>query len=206
MNHRAVLERPQQPDLETTGLHNGFRRTDFHHPDAVERLLARIQREGEVPRVTCCMEDLDTVRRLLSFTDPGERSTEVRTVPDVRREQLPVPVSANEEQTLRSRLGVLPVVLLAVAIVWQLGLWGVTATLTSYAADEAARAAGSGATTADVRDDALRSVPPWSRGGMDVSQTTLGTVKVTSSMPVLAPVFTVDGLDLTSEAPIVAEE
>jgi hypothetical protein len=78
--------------------------------------------------------------------------------------------------------------------------------LTSHAADEAARAGGIGGTTAEVRDDALRSVPSWFRGNMDVSQTALATVKVTSSMPVLTPVFTVDGLDLTSEAPIVAEE
>ena len=103
-------------------------------------------------------------------------------------------------------LGVLPIVFLILAMVWQLGLWGVTATLTSHAADEAARAAGIGGTTAEMRDDALRSVPSWFRDNMDVSQTALGTVKVTSSMPVLTPIFTVDGLDLTSEAPIVAEE
>lgn len=103
-------------------------------------------------------------------------------------------------------LGVLPIVLLVLAIIWQIGLLGVTATLTSRAADEAARAAGIGGTTAEVRDDALRSVPSWFRDNMDVSQTALGTVKVTSSMPVLTPIFTVDGLDLTSEAPIVAED
>lgn len=50
------------------------------------------------------------------------------------------------------------------------------------------------------------SVPMWFRDNMDVSQTATGTVKVTSSMPVLTPIFTVDGLDLTSEAPIVAEQ
>lgn len=57
-----------------------------------------------------------------------------------------------------------------------------------------------------MHDDALRSVPSWFRGNMDVSQITLGTVKVTSSMPVLAPTFTIDGLALTSETPIVTEE
>lgn len=103
-------------------------------------------------------------------------------------------------------LGVLPIVLLILAIIWQLGLWGITATYTSHAADEAARAAGIGHTTAEVHDDALRSVPSWFRGNMHVSQTTLGTVKVTSSMPVLAPIFTIDGLALTSETPIVTEE
>lgn len=101
---------------------------------------------------------------------------------------------------------VLPVVLLILAIVWQLGLWGITATLTSHAADEAARAAGIGGTTAEVHEDALRSVPSWFRENMDVSETALGTVKVTSSMPVLTPILTVEGLDLTSEAPIPADE
>ena len=56
-----------------------------------------------------------------------------------------------------------------------------------------------------MQDDALRSVPKWFRDNMNVSQTASDTVKVTSSMPILAPVFTVDGLDLTSETPIVAE-
>jgi pilus assembly protein CpaE len=97
-------------------------------------------------------------------------------------------------------------VFLIVAIIWQLGLWGVTATYTSHAADEAARAAGIGGTTAEVRHDALRSVPAWFRDNMNVSQTAADTVKVTSSMPILAPIFTVDGLDLTSETPIVEEE
>lgn len=113
---------------------------------------------------------------------------------------------AEQGQATVEFLGVLPVAFLILAIIWQLGLWGVTATLTSHAADEAARAAGIGGTTAEVRDDALRSVPSWFRDHMNVSQTTAGTVQVTSSMPVLTPIFTVDGLDLTSEAPIAAEQ
>ena len=121
-------------------------------------------------------------------------------------ESLSAPVSAEPEQAFRGFLGVLPIALLVLVISWQFGLWGVTATLTSHAADEAARAAGIGRTAAEVRDHAKRSVPPWFRDNMDVSQTALGTVKVTSSMPVLTPIFTVDGLDLTSEAPIVAKE
>ena len=113
---------------------------------------------------------------------------------------------AAQEQATVTFLGVLPVAFLILAIVWQLGLWGVTATLTSHAADEAARAAGIGGTTVEVRDDALRSVPSWFRDNMNVSQTAAGTVKVTSSMPVLTPIFTVEGLDLTSEAPVAAEQ
>jgi hypothetical protein len=112
---------------------------------------------------------------------------------------------AERAQATVEFLGVLPVAFLILAIVWQLGLWAVTATLTSHAADEAARAAGIGGTTAEMRDDALRSVPSWFRDNMNVSQTAIGSVQVTSSMPVLTPMFTVDGLDLTSEAPIAAE-
>lgn len=103
-------------------------------------------------------------------------------------------------------LGILPVVMVVLAVVWQLGLWAVTAALTSHAADEAARAAGIGSSTTQVRDDAMRAVPSWFRDHMAVTQTALGSVKVTSSMPVLTPVFTVDGLDLTSEAPIPVEQ
>ena len=114
--------------------------------------------------------------------------------------------TAKQGQAAIEILGALPIVFLILAIIWQLGLWGVTATLTSHAADEAARAAGIGGTTAEVRDDALRSVPSWFRDNMDVSQTALGTVKVTSSIPVLTPISTVDGLHLTSEAPIVTED
>jgi pilus assembly protein CpaE len=114
--------------------------------------------------------------------------------------------AAEQRRAAVEFLGVLPIVFLVVAIIWQLGLWGVTATLTSHAADEAARAAGIGGTTAQVRDDALRSVPPWIRDDMDVSRTALGTVKVTSSMPVLTPIFTVDGLELTSETPVLAQD
>jgi len=121
------------------------------------------------------------------------------------RQRLGEPATEQGRATVEF-LGVLPIVLLILTIIWQLGLWGVTATLTSHAADEAARAASVGGTTADVRADALRSVPSWFRDNMDVSQTALGTVKVTSSVPVLTPIFTVDGLDLTSEAPVVAGE
>jgi pilus assembly protein CpaE len=167
--------------------------------------------------VGCCAEDLEAVRRHLGLASIGGRTTEIRPVPEptqdqhqeprrtLSRRQRSAPAPAEQEQDSMKFLRVLPIVILVVAVIWQLGLWGVTATLTSHAADEAARAAGVGATTAEVRDDALRSVPSWFRTNLDVSQTALGTVKVTSSMPVLTPIFTVDGLDLTSEAPIVAE-
>jgi pilus assembly protein CpaE len=123
----------------------------------------------------------------------------------VSRQRQSAPVSAEREHATMKFIGLMAIVFVIVAIIWQLGLWGVTAAYTSYAADEAAHTASAGGTSAEVRDDALRSVPSWFRTNIDVSQTDLGTVKATSSMPVLTPVFTVDGLDLTSEAPIVSE-
>jgi len=213
MKSRAVLANVLDPDLEASGLNVA----DFRHPEAVEKLLARIDRGGELPLVSCCAEDLAAVRQHLRFASTPGRTTEVRTAPKAKKErrQEPqrtvsrqrnsAPASVEQEHASTKVLGISTVVVVIVAIIWQLGLWGFTAAYTSYAADEAAHAASVGGTTAEVRDDALRSVPSWFRSNTEVSQTAVGTVKVTSSMPVFTPIFTVDGLDLTSEAPIVAE-
>jgi hypothetical protein len=216
MYSRAVLKSLPQTNSGVAGPGIGHRISGIRHPDAVERVLGHIHRGGEIPLVACCAEDLEIVRRHVTFARTGVDATDARTVPEAHQEQHPEPrrTSPRQRQSAPAsterehRLGFLRVVLmvvLTIAIIWQLGLWGVTATLTSHAADEAARAASADGSTAEVRDDALRSVPSWLRDNLDVSQTTLGTVKVTSSMPVLAPILTVDGLDLTSEAPIVAE-
>ena len=209
MNSRAVLEGLPHTDTGAPGHHVGLRVASLRHPDAVERLLGRIRRGGDLPLVACCAEDLETVRRHVAFRSTGKRATDVRTLAEATREQrrtgYSAPVSAEHDRAFPAFLRVLPIVILIITIIWQLGLWGVTATLTSYATDEAAHAAGAGGTTTEMRDDALSSVPSWFRDNMDVSQTALGTVKVTSSMPILTPLFTIDGLDLTSEAPIVAE-
>jgi len=216
MNSAALKSLPHT-DIGTSGHDAGLRVADLRHPDAVERLLGHIHRGGELPLVACCAEDLEAVRRRVTHASTGVAAAAVRTMPEAPPEQHPeprwsssrqrqsAPASAEQKQAFPAFLGVLLMVILIIAIIWQLGLWGVTATLTSHAADEGAREAGVGGSTAQVRDDALRSVPSWLRDNMDISQTTLGTVKVTSSMPVLAPILTVDGLDLTSEAPIVAE-
>ena len=212
MKSRAVLENVLDPDLKATGLNIA----DLRHPEAVERLLARINRGDELPLVACCAEDLEAVRRHVTGATNPEHTLRMPALPiatqerrqepqpTVSRQRTSAPDSAEQHASTKI-LGVLALVILIVAIIWQLGLWGVTAAYTSYAADEAAHAARDGGTTAEVRDDALRSVPSWFRTNIDVSQTDLGTVKATSSMPVLTPIFTVDGLDLTSEAPIVSE-
>ena len=216
MGNRAVLEYARDTDLKVSG--DGLRVADMNHPDAVARLIERVRRGEELPLTGCCLEDLEAVRRHVAPEAIGRGPADVRLVPETPQEpregprgslsgqRQDAPASDEPERARMRLIGLLPIVTLVVAVVWQLGLWGVTATLTSYAADEAAHAASLGAAPAEVRDDALGSVPSWFRSNMDVSQTSLGTVKVTSSMPVLAPILTVDGLDLTSEAPIVTEE
>ena len=209
MKSRAVLE--------ASGDRAGLQVADFRHPEAVERLLGRIERGGDLPLFACCADDLEAVRRHVTGATNPEHTLRLPALPiatqerrqkpqpTVSRQRQSAPVSAEREHATMKFIGVLAIVILIVAIIWQLGLWGVTAAYTSYAADEAAHAASDGGTSAEVRDDALRSVPSWFRTNIDVSQTDVGTVKATSSMPVLTPVFTVDGLDLTSEAPIVSE-
>ena len=209
MKSRAVLE--------ASGDRAGPQVADFRHPEAVERLLGRIERGGDLPLFACCADDLEAVRRHVTGATNPEHTLRLPALPiatqerrqkpqpTVSRQRQSAPVSAEREHATMKFIGVLAIVILIVAIIWQLGLWGVTAAYTSYAADEAAHAASDGGTSAEVRDDALRSVPSWFRTNIDVSQTDVGTVKATSSMPVLTPVFTVDGLDLTSEAPIVSE-
>lgn len=218
MNSRAVLESLPQTDSRNTGPDVGHRIAGIRHPDAVERLLGHLHRGGDLPLVACCADDLEIVRRHVTVSGAGVAATDVRTMPKAFHEQQQetrvssprqrqsAPASTTERGHAFLRfVRVLLAVILTIAVIWQLGLWGVTATLTSHAADEAALTAGVGGSTAEVRDDARRSVPSWFRDNLEVSPTTRDTVKVTSSMPVLTPTLTVDGLDLTSEAPIVAE-
>lgn len=103
-------------------------------------------------------------------------------------------------------VGLIPLVILIMVTLWQVGLWGVSAAYTSHAADEAARSAGIGATTEQVRADALAAVPDWLADHMEVTQTVDHTVKVRSSMPLLLPSLTIDGLTFTSETPIIDED
>jgi hypothetical protein len=213
MKSRAVLENVVDPGLKATGLNIA----DLRHPEAVDRLLARIERGDELPLFACCAEDLAAVRRHVTGATSPEHTLRLPALPiatqerrqepqrTVSRARTGTPAPAEQKHASMKFLGVLALVILIIAIIWQLGLWGVTAAYTSYAADEAAHTASVGGTTAEVRDDALQSVPSWFRTNIDVSQTDPGTVKATSSMPVLTPIFTVDGLDLTSEAPIMSE-
>jgi hypothetical protein len=77
MNSRAVLVGPLRPELGVSGDHDGLLVADLRHPDAVESLLGRIHRNGELPLVTCRAADLEAVRRLVTFASvryPGLRA------------------------------------------------------------------------------------------------------------------------------------
>ena len=77
MKSRAVLEDLLRPDLGVSGDHDGLVVADLRHPDAVERLIGRVNRGDELPLVTCCAEDLEAVRRLVTFASvryPGLRA------------------------------------------------------------------------------------------------------------------------------------
>jgi hypothetical protein len=60
-----------------SGQHDGLTVADVRHPDAVETTIAAVHRGGELPVVTCALEDYEDVRTLLTYTSvryPGLRS------------------------------------------------------------------------------------------------------------------------------------
>ena len=64
-------------ELGVSGDHDGLLVADIRHPDAVESLLGSIHRRGELPLVTCRADDLQKVRRLVTFAAvryPGLRA------------------------------------------------------------------------------------------------------------------------------------
>ena len=134
MNSRAVLESLPHTDSGIAGPDAGARIAGIRHPDAVERLLGHIHRGGELPLVACCADDLEIVRRHVTFTRAGGAPTDVRSTPEAPQEQHPqprrpsprqrrsAPEPAEQEHAFPGFLRVLLVVILTVAIIWQLGL------------------------------------------------------------------------------------
>jgi pilus assembly protein CpaE len=80
-------------------------------------------------------------------------------------------------------VGVLPLLLLVVAICWQLGIYGMSAVWTGHAAAVAARAASVGA---DPQLAARDAVPDAVADGLTVTRVA-GTVTVTLQVPLFAP-------------------
>jgi pilus assembly protein CpaE len=100
-------------------------------------------------------------------------------------------------------VGVFPLVLLLAVLVWQVALWAAMAGLSGHAASEGARAAAvAPLSAAQLRQEAVGSVPSWFRGGMDVSRSG-DQVVVRAELPVLFPGVGTDGLVFTSRAVVV---
>jgi len=62
-----VLVTALRSELGVSGDHDGLLVADIRHPDAVESLLGSIHRGGGLPLVTCRADDLQAVRRLVTF-------------------------------------------------------------------------------------------------------------------------------------------
>ncbi len=86
-------------------------------------------------------------------------------------------------------LGVLPVLVLVAAALWQLGLTGLTYVWTGYAAQSAARSVALGETYPDVRDAALGRLPSAMRSEatIDVASPRPDSVGVTVRVPAVLP-------------------
>lgn len=76
---RVVLVAPLRSSLGLSGSHDGLAVADLRHPDAVETMLAGFMHGGDTPIVTCAANDVEDVRRLLTFTairSPGFRAAQ----------------------------------------------------------------------------------------------------------------------------------
>lgn len=208
---------------------NRVNRDSDIQPDTAARLLPTAPIDQTLP------DAFKVLQRGLNHQDPseiqakawwsriGELAEAVGTVPPAtepktpaaqprslfRRKTSPVtgdPTPVNEQgQATVEFTGLIGVIMLLIVILWQIGLWGVSAAYTSHAADEAARSAGIEQSATQVRADALAAVPPWFRDNTTVTLSPADTVQVEGRLPLLLPSVTIDGLVFTSETPIIAE-
>lgn len=198
-------------------------------PDTATRLLPTTPIDITLP------EAFKVLQRGLNHQDPseiqakawwsriGELAEHVGTVPSATEPRPPVtknrslfrrkassvkvpatPASEQGQATLEFT-GLIGIVMLLMVILWQIGLWGVSAAYTSHAADEAARSAGILASPAQVRADALAAVPSWFRANTTVRLSD-SDVEVKGRLPLLLPSVTIDGLSFTSQTPIIHED
>jgi pilus assembly protein CpaE len=120
------------------------------------------------------------------------------------RKRQPVKAVAEQGQSTIEFAGMLPLILLLMIILWQVGLWGISAAYAGHAADEAARAAGIGQSSYQTQHAALDAVPGWLRSGITVTEQT-DSVRVRAQLPVLVPGVSTDGLSFTSTVGFVSE-
>ena len=109
-----------------------------------------------------------------------------------------------EGQSTIEFAGLIPLILLLMISLWQVGLWGISAAYAGHAADEAARSAGIGQTQDQVQTAALQAVPRWFRDGITVTEQA-GSVKIRAQMPILVPGVSTKGLTFTSTVGFVGE-
>lgn len=174
-------------------------------PDAYKSLQSGLNHQDPV-QITARgwwarIEELATEVGTVRSTTTARAQTSRWSLTKPRAKQV---AAAEKGQATLEFVGVIPIVIMLMVILWQVSLWGVSAAYTGHAADEAARAAGIGATATEVRGKALDAVPSWFRGGMTVEPND-ETVTVKSELPLLVPGISIDGLAFTSRTTIVDE-
>lgn len=127
-----------------------------------------------------------------------------RTRPSLKRRKAEVPEPAAEAgQSTIEFIGALVPIGLFILMLWQFGLWGVTAAYTSHAANTAGREASLGSSPAEVTAEAKESVAPWFRSLIDVDFAS-NKVVVRGHLPLLLP-GVATGVTISSSAPILDE-
>lgn len=120
------------------------------------------------------------------------------------RKRQPVKAVAEEGQSTIEFTAMIPLILLLTIILWQVGLWGVSAAYAGHAADEAARAASIGQTHDQIQTAALSAIPGWFRDGITVTEGP-DSVHVRAQLPILVPGVSTDGLAFTTSVGFVSE-
>lgn len=164
---------------------------------------AEIQSKVWWKRIEDLADDIGTVPSSTTSTATSQRRTLFKRKGE---DAAPAPTAEAGQATVEFA-GVIFIVLFLMLLIWQIGLWGISAAYTSHASDEAAREAGIGASLTQIEDKALDNVPGWFRDNMTVRLLDgSSAVQVRSKMPLLLPGVTVNKLVFTSETPVVRED
>ncbi|WP_332642761.1 AAA family ATPase [Aeromicrobium sp.] len=137
-----------------------------------------------------------------STKQPTRSSLRRRKTRSAKSTEAAEPVNEAGQSTIEF-IGALVPIGLFILLLWQVGLWGVTAAYTSHAANTAGREASLGRSAAEVSAEAKESVAPWFRDLIDVDLET-NTVVVRGHLPILVPGMAT-GVTISSSAPILDE-
>lgn len=135
----------------------------------------------------------------------GQRPVALKGQRQRRRKGL-VPRESTSEtgQATLEFVGVLPMILACMLLLWQVSLWGMVAAYTSHASSEAARSASLGSSDSQIHADALASVPGWVQDEMTVSVRT-NSVSVKSELPIVLPGFSTELFSFSNDSSYVRE-